>query len=174
MPRKIHPKIGTPLTLLIGATILGYGSYVALKQWQLQAWPQTEAHVVSFKPNITKNGKSFNPLIEYNYQVNGQEFRSNKLNPSPFNYQSHASLQEETGHLHPGVKAPCWYNPANPAESYAINVGVSLAPLLVIGLGLMLTGAAIYMYLPKYKFDEFNHFGESGRFGTPRENSPEK
>ena len=131
--------------LLISLCLL-YGGWLAYRQHMIRDWSTTQATVFAFDAGIDPEWGGHwyaNPQITYEYRVADCRYESTRLNPSPFNYQSKSSFQDDTSSFAPGEAITVWYNPANPEMAYVVNNGITAAPVILFCAGVFLAGIII-------------------------------
>jgi hypothetical protein len=142
-PKKTSVSRAAAFTaLVLFALPFGYGAYLLHAQWALLYWPTADAVVISNAPQECPPDSNVNwyanPAAEFRYMVNGVAYKSARINPSLFNYQSHAAFERDFGKIKAGAAAKCWYNPRDPAEAYLINTGITAGPLILCTIGAVL------------------------------------
>jgi hypothetical protein len=96
---------------------------------------------LSYSPDAgvhDEGGWYANPRINYQYEVDGQIYRSSGVNPSSFNYLSEDQFTDETRGFDKGRSIRCWYDPASPATAYVVNRGITASPVLLSIFGIVL------------------------------------
>jgi hypothetical protein len=129
--------LGSICGLLLLALSVAWGGHIVLKQARLAHWPSADATVVSFDPGVAPpDGEGYhwyaNPKIHFRYKVAGVGYESQRLNPSPLNYQSQTRFEADTDGFKRGATIRCWYNPSQPGEAYVVNRGVTCDGVLII------------------------------------------
>lgn len=120
---SIACSVMLPLAILGG---LGYYLYkrnqqsMAYRQ-STQTWQSTTGTVVMSSVQRKRTGRSYSnyPVVVYLYQVNGQQYQSQRIKAGEQFLNVRLSGQAEaTVRKYPiGSTATVYYNPANPAES---------------------------------------------------------
>ncbi len=109
---------------------------IAIEQVRLMSWPAAAGTIVEFEDGINSSsgGQSWyaNPKIRFLYNVDGVNFESDTLNPSPFNYQNLQQFKSDSRGFDEGALVKCWYNPSNPSAAYVVNRGITLDILIVL------------------------------------------
>jgi hypothetical protein len=134
--------------MLVAALVLGsHGGWKGFKQRAMLGWPTTLATVRQYDPRFEwckEQGCYASPTIEYNYEVGGKTYSSCRLNPDAFHYQSKTQYAADLSGLQPGSVVTCWYNPADPAESYIVNSGVTGGTIFILVVdGLLMLAAVV-------------------------------
>ena len=127
--------LGSICGLVLLAVSVAWGGHIVLKQARLAHWPSADATVVSFDPGVFPGGEGYhwyaNPKIGFRYKVAGVGYESQRLNPSPLNYQSRTRFEADTDGFKRGATIRCWYNPSQPGEAYVVNRGVTCDGVLI-------------------------------------------
>ena len=109
--------------------VFAWSVKIAMTQARMKYWPKTTAKVIEFDSGEVPSPEGYswyaNPRIRYSYEVDGDKFESQRLNPSPLNYQSQHQLKSDTEGFDNGSEVRCWYNPSKPDVSYVVNRGVT-------------------------------------------------
>lgn len=91
--------------------------------WRVQSWLPTPAVLISvdLKRNFSKDGDTFNVIAQYEYTVNGKQYRNNRVainkgSDNIGNFQAELGNQLQR-YFQSHQPLTVWYNPANPAES---------------------------------------------------------
>jgi hypothetical protein len=117
------------------------GGWIAYRQSVIRSWPTAQATVVAFDAGVDDEWQGHwyaNPKITFKYDVADRQYTSSRLNPSPFNYQSESAFRTDTSNLSPGSEITVCYDPTAPEIAYAVNRGITAAPLILLGAGAFL------------------------------------
>lgn len=137
---------------LAGSTLFTFMFLIPMWQAsQASDWPKTVATITGSRIErfSDSDGDSFKPIIEFNYQVEGQAFSNDRysFNTSSFN---RSWAQSVTNRYPEGSQAACFYNPTNPADSVLeIEFGTgfylwSLFPMIFVAIGVGVGASAIF------------------------------
>ena len=146
------------LVILLG--IFVWSAIIAIEQTRLKYWPMSSAKIVKYDTGIVDSTglQSWyaNPRIRFMYEVDGDNFESETLNPSPLNYQSLRQLKSDTHGFHEGSVIKCWYNPNNPNVAYVINRGVTVDIwIIVVATGSLTLNAARVFISRQYSLGKY-------------------
>ena len=97
----------------------------------------------AYKTEEYKN-EAYTPSILYQYEVDGKEYRNNRVRSAPILPLSPKDILMFTY----GSTQPVWYNPSNPAQSYITPSSV-IPSLLTMGLGV----SSLFFFELKEYFD---------------------
>lgn len=142
---------------LFGLFLVGMGLLTLWKGIQMSAWPSVEGVVtacrlqerreqVAYSDRSTRTMVSFEPMVDYYYSVDGQNYAGQRI--SPIEKRFARQLAQKMLDRYPvGTPIHVRYNPQNPAEAF-LSVSVSWSGLGFVLAGVALIAAAIWMATP--------------------------
>jgi hypothetical protein len=130
--------LASGLGLLIGLVGLWTGLRQLKNRKALNRWPTTNGRVVErgvFEPSaISPSAPAyrFSPLVKYVYEVNGQEFVNNRINPQRIQQPAHNTRKwaEKRAASFPDAVV-VHYNPEDPGESFLIKTSHAMLYVVV-------------------------------------------
>jgi hypothetical protein len=160
--------LGSLCGLVLLAVSVAWGGHIVLKQARLAHWPSADATVVSFDPGVAspdREGYNWyaNPKIDFRYKVAGVGYESQRLNPSPMNYQSQTRFEADTDGFKRGATIRCWYNPSQPGEAYVVNRGVTCDGVLIMVGGCLIGLLIVYGQWRLWRFGRTDGWRRSVR-----------
>jgi hypothetical protein len=135
--------LGVFLLVFIGAGIYALSLYGREKKkgTETQTWPAVSGRVVEAyvaeDVQVDSEGdrnRVFAPRVVYEYEVNGQTYRGDRLRIGIESFiGSRRRVEQELARYPVGSAVTVYYNPANPAEA-VLQRGVGSRAALVIGI----------------------------------------
>ena len=114
--------------------------FVIYKYFRFFFWKKTEGEILDKKVERVKEiikYETYQPIIEYKYQVDGKEYISNKIFITPFECDKNTA--EKILNSFKDKKVEVYYNPFNPSESILKrNLHAGMVVMLIALLGIML------------------------------------
>jgi len=134
------------ILLLLGALFTWIGWRTRKKVQASMAWPTAPGKVVTATvrqdfqrgDDDSPDTTNYTPVIQYEYQVNGQLFKSNRLAFQERSYGTHKKAAEVAAGFPPGAALNVFYDPAKPADAVlertapGNNVALILGPLFLV------------------------------------------
>lgn len=120
------PVFGAVFACLLVAAFL----WLAWKEHAVSSWPSVPGTLVRFDLGIhggTEQGgfEYADPQAEYEYSVNGLQYRSTSVKPSLFHYWSRKSLARDCAGMKPGSRVTVHFDPKAPEQAYLVAVGIT-------------------------------------------------
>jgi hypothetical protein len=145
VPRATPPMACSVIGAGIACVIMSVSGWLAWKEHVVASWPQAPGVLASFDLGVHGPGPNggfeyADPHAEYEYMVDGVQYRSTSVKPSPFHYWSRKSLERDFASMTPGARVVVHFHPTAPEKSYlvAAGVGAGTTSLGILGAGLML------------------------------------
>lgn len=111
--------IGLTLVVIFSPIVVYY-AYMIMRSNAVRNWPTTEGTVLTAgidRKYVYKAGYTFAPVVVYEYNVNGQTYRSDKMHyMRVYGSRKQSSIIDYT----PNTKVLVYYNPYNPAQAVLI------------------------------------------------------
>ncbi len=108
----------------VGIGLLLFGNNQRKQGSASQSWPTTTGTILSatLSQQSRRNSQGYHdvtyaPVVEYTYEVNGNSYRSDKLNSGWTVSYDASTAQSKITQYQPGARVTVYYNPANPADA---------------------------------------------------------
>jgi len=142
-------RVPPPVILAIGLLVLAWGAHNLIQAGASRNWPSVQGTVVRSSVTSTSSRTSsseYTPKVEYNYEVDGKEYRNNRISFAPKSTSSRSEAESIAGKYAPGKTLPVYYAPGDPKRS-VLEREVSLRTYVVpaAGLVILLFGVAVYV-----------------------------
>jgi hypothetical protein len=133
----------------VGAWFLGYGLWCFVYAVSCPEWPQVAGAVVTsdLQRSVDRNGATYRAEVVYKYTIAGREYVADRVFFGDAFYSSFtAAAVREVERYQPGSSVQVRYDAQNPQRA-VLEAGVNWQLYLILGLGAVLTGVAIAVYL---------------------------
>jgi hypothetical protein len=139
--------------LSIGISTTGLGIWLRKREFAPKHWPNIYGLITNIKIDEQATGsiyasKIYVPIIEYEYQYNGQAFKSARRRANNYSIGNKHSAEEVSSRYSVGKSVKVFINPKKPAVS-ALEYGATSLSWVLIGLGIILTGFGILPFFFK-------------------------
>lgn len=108
----------------VGVGLLLFGNSQRKQGNASQSWPTTTGTILSttLSQQSRRNSQGYHdvtyaPTVEYTYEVNGNSYRSDKINAGWTVSYDLGNAQNKINQYQPGARITVYYNPANPADA---------------------------------------------------------
>jgi len=152
----IGALIGGPVLILVGGVVaFGFGKPIINDAKQSENWPTVAGEIVRSRVVNSRNSdgdKMYSAEIEYRYEVDGQEHKSNRVAFGGDGSSSSTSMAKKVTRRYPvGKTVDVYYDPDLPADS-VLETGTSWSSYMVFGIGMaflligfLVTASALFM-----------------------------
>ncbi len=129
------------LFTLASLILAGVGAVIAIRQERrLATYVEGQATIVSTSVETTTTTRakgggtstSYEPVVEYEYVVDGRTYRSKELSPSSFVWRSAGFAERVLERFQVGWQYPCWHDPDDPSEAFLLRETIFLPYFLVV------------------------------------------
>jgi|APHM01.1.fsa_nt_gi Protein of unknown function (DUF3592). len=137
-----------------GLIFLGYNTYTSQNQ-ALENPVNVSATVTNTaiqEDNSRRGGIDYQPVIEYEYSFEGQEYTSDNMYPggqSPKDYNLQSNAEEMLDDYEEGTEINVSVPPGSPGEAF-IKAKETNSPLFFIGIGVLFVIMGSYKILQRY------------------------
>jgi uncharacterized protein DUF3592 len=108
----------------VGIGLLLFGMNQRKQGTASQSWPTTTGTILSatLSQQSRRNSQGYHdvtyaPTVEYTYEVNGNSYRSDKINAGWTVSYDAGTAQNKLSQYQPGTRVTVYYNPTNPANA---------------------------------------------------------
>ena len=140
------------LIMLIGAIITLVQFYYYVKSLKTKNWIETEGIVIESEIEISQNltkekyENHYRPKVIYKYEIDGSEYKSDRLFFGDRVYSPYKTNSEKTVKKYPvDKKVKVFVNPLEKSES-VLNTKIRLANIFYIFFGVIMFVAGLYIY----------------------------
>lgn len=142
-------RIWALLFLSVGVLSVGLAIRNLLKGSASRRWPQVQGRILRALVLVqteSEGGDSYTPQVEYEYTVEGIEYRGKRLRYGQTTGSWGRKQAKRTiGRFTVGGPAPVWFNPRKPADSVLVR-GTSWGNLAILFAGLVFVGAGYALW----------------------------
>src|ERR1051326_3471856 len=108
----------------VGVGLLLFGNNQRRQGSASQSWPTTTGTILSatLDQQTRRNSQGYHdvtyaPTVEYTYEVNGNSYRSDKINAGWTVSYDAGTAQNKISQYQPGARVTVYYNPSDPADA---------------------------------------------------------
>jgi len=137
---------GKMIMVLFGLGFLGFAVYLVYRGTITRRFQKTEGKVISseLKRNYDDDGVSYEPLVHYEYSVEGKAYQNSVYSTAPIDRLK--KVQRILSYYEPGKIITVFYNPGKPEDS-VLQVGISTGNMIgIIVISSLLFYALVEMF----------------------------
>lgn len=130
---------GGIMLAIFGAVFGSVGGALLFRETtRLRSWLPVEATVISTNvvSHSSKDGRTYSPLVVYNYSVNGRTYTSRHTLPISESRSGHWAYNV-IARFTPGQHYTAWFNPGDPSDAFIVRAHSTVA-VVFFGIGLIL------------------------------------
>lgn len=139
--------------VIAGIGLAGYGvTEYQNQQSDIQEAVQIEGTVEStdvdeISSSGTSSNEQYEPVVEYIYTYEGQEYTSESVYPGlEKQFGTEEEAQEVTGQYSPGQTTTVYVNEEDPSRAFLIEESQYFGPLMMVIGGVFFAGAGVMMF----------------------------
>lgn len=139
--------------VIAGVGLAGYGvTEYQNQQSDIQEAVQVEGTVENtdvdeISGSGTSSNEQYEPVVEYSYTYEGQEYTSESVYPGlEKQFSSEEKAEEVTGQYSPGQTTTVYVNEENPSRAFLIEETQYFGPLMMVIGGVFFAGAGAAMF----------------------------
>jgi len=136
---RLRPDLGDrdlpgEVVMLGCATIMwAIGMWELLKQWRTRTWVETRCVVKSRETE--RRGKTYFPVVYYEYRVRGRRFLGEKVHIGGGGAGPELTARETIARYRPGTEVVCYYDSSSPNRAVLDRSVYLRGPMVLLAMG---------------------------------------